>query len=268
MRHLILLCALISLQATAEDDVTFIDRCGVSSSSHGETMVVTGDILLEEAYGTCVSISHENVTLDCQGYVLTAPLGGLPRAVNIEDEAHFVTVRNCKLSGNWFFGINTWASWGLIEQNELEIAGFGIMSTGTENEIRHNKILAGGWTAISIGNGNFNLVHHNSVHGKMGGIYVGSSSNEISYNQFMKNGVGIYLLDESHSNVVFKNKANNNSNAGIRLLNSFENVVVGNVVNNNSIGIEELGEDLDNIYFNNVCKSNEKMDSNIDEACK
>ena len=268
MRHLIFLCAVLVAPAAFAEDATFIDQCGASSSAHGETMIVTGDILLEEVYGTCISISHEHVTLDCQGYVLTAPLGGLPRAVNIDDEAHFFAVRNCNLAGNWFFGINAWASWGLIEHNELQIAGFGIMSSGAENEIRHNNILEGGWTGISIGNGNYNIVHHNSVHGKMGGIYISSSSNEISYNKFMENGFGIYMLDESDSNVIFKNRVNKNSVAGIRLMNSFENIVVGNVANNNGIGIEELGDDLNNTYVNNVCKSNEEMDSNVDGACK
>jgi parallel beta-helix repeat protein len=231
-------------------------------------MVVTGDILIDDFYSACINISHEFVTLDCHGYELTAPLGALLRAVMINDEAHFVTVRNCKLSGNWFIGIQSQASWGLIEHNELGIAGFAIISSGAENEIRHNNILEGGWTAISVGGGDYNLVHHNSVHGKMGGIYVSSSSNEISYNKFMENGVGIYMLDESGSNIIFKNRMNNNRVAGIRLLNSFENLVVGNVANNNGIGIEELGEDLDNVYVDNVCKSNDETDSNIDGACK
>ena len=268
MKHLFLLSAALLAQPIFADDTTFIDRCGISSIAHGETMVVTGDILLEEGSGTCISITHEHVTLDCQGYILTAPLGGLPRAIDIDDEAHFFAVRNCKLAGYWFFGINAWASWGLIEHNELEIAGFGIMSSGTENEIRHNNIFEGGWVGISIGNGNYNLVHHNSVHGKMGGIYVGSSSNEISHNKFMENGFGIYLLDESDSNIILKNRVNRNEVAGIRLLNSFENFVVGNVANNNGIGIEELGEELNNTYVNNVCKSNEETDSNVDGACK
>jgi len=268
MRRLIIFCVVLVAQAAVADETTFIDQCGVNSSATGETMVVTGDILLEEVYGICVNISHEYVTLDCQGYVLTAPLGGLPRAVLVGDEAHFVTVRNCRLAGNWFMGINTQASWGLIEHNELEIAGFGIMSSGAENEIRHNNILEGGWTAISIGPGNYNSVHHNYVLGKMGGIYVSSSFNEISYNKFMENSVGIYLLDESDSNIIFKNRMNKNSLAGIRLLNSFDNIVESNVANNNGIGIEELGEDLNNTYVNNVCKSNEEMDSNIDGACK
>lgn len=268
MRCLFLLCAVLAAQTAVADDTAFFDQCGVSSSAHGETMVVTGDILLEEVYGPCVNITHEYVTLDCQGYALTAPLGGLPKAVMVGDEAHFVTIRNCKLTGNWFIGISSWASWGLIEHNELQIAGFGIMTSGAENEIRYNNILEGGWTGISIGTRDRNLVHHNSIHGKMGGIYVSSSSNEISHNKLMGNGVGIYLLDESESNVVYKNKANNNSFAGIRLLNSFENVIVGNVANNNDVGIEELGEDLDNLYMSNVCKSNDEMDSNIGGACK
>jgi len=269
MRHLIFLCAALSAQATVADDITFIDQCGVSSSAHGETMVVTGDILLEEVYGTCVSISHENVTLDCQGYVLTAPLGGLPRAVNIDDEAHFVTVRNCKLSGYWFFGINTWANSGLIEHKELEIAGVGVMSSGSENEIRFNKIVEGGWVAISLGDAHYNWIHHNNIFDKQAGIILNQSRlNEVSYNVLIGNGgTGIGLFSDSNQNTIMKNKSHRNM-YGFSLSDSYENLVIDNIANNNDIGFRDTGDELDNIYEGNICNANSIQDSNVDGLCK
>jgi parallel beta-helix repeat protein len=255
----------LGAQAALADDITFIDQCGVSSSANNETLIVTSDI---QGSGYCIDISHENVTLDCQGYVLLAqPSGAF--GIRVLDEAHYVTVRNCILV-SWFFGISSQGGWGLIEHNEIIDGGFGMTFTGDGNEIRHNKIMGGGWVGMDFSNSDNNFIHHNSVHDKQGGMFIrNSSSNDIFHNIIIGNsGVGILLSDESNSNSVIRNRSNLNGWAGISLMESYENDVAGNTTNNNYIGIEEIGEDLNNIYGKNVCKANETLDSNIDGACK
>ena len=256
----------LGAQATLADDITFIDQCGVSSSANNETLIVTSDI---QGSGYCIDILHENVTLDCQGYVLLAQPSGTS-GIYISDEAHYVTVRNCILDF-WFFGISSKGGWGLIEHNEIINGGFGMTFSGDGNEIRHNKIMGGGWVGMDFySNSDNNLIHHNSVHDKQGGMFIRhSSSNDISHNIIIGNsGVGILLDDESISNSVIKNKSIHNGLAGIRIQESYENLVADNVANKNAIGIEETGEELDNTYEDNVCKANETVDSNIDGACK
>ena len=49
--------AAIAMQTVLADDTTLIDRCGVSSSAHNESMVITKDILLDDR-GPCVEIFH------------------------------------------------------------------------------------------------------------------------------------------------------------------------------------------------------------------
>jgi parallel beta-helix repeat protein len=259
----------IAQQAHA-NDYTLVDQCGVSSSANNETLIVTSDIQLTPPAPPCIEISHENVTLDCQGYVLSAQLGGLSLGIRVYDEAHYVTVRNCILTGYWFTGIGSAGSWGLIEHNEIIDGGFGMAFSGYGNEIRHNKIMGGGWVGMDFSNSDNNFIHHNSVHDKQGGMFIrNSSSNDIFHNIIIGNdGAGILLDDESNSNSVIRNRSNNNGGAGILLHESYENLVEDNVANKNAIGIEDTGEELDNTYENNVCKANETVDSNIDGACK
>lgn len=254
----------LGAQATVANDITFIQQCGVSSSAQDETLIVTSDILTDTFL--CIEISHENVTLDCQDYTLSAPLG-MFFGIRILDEAHYVTVRNCKLVG-FFMGITSQGSWGLFENNEMLDGGFGMIFSGGENEVRHNKIRRGGWVGMDF-RSDYNVVHHNSVHDKQGGMFFfNSSSNDIFHNVLIGNsGVGILFSDESNSNSATKNRAIRNGMAGIRLDESFENFVAGNVTNNNSIGIEETGGDLYNTYDGNVCEANEIVDSNVDGAC-
>jgi parallel beta-helix repeat protein len=255
----------LGAQAALADDITFIDQCGVSSSANNETLIVTSDI---QGEGYCIEISHENVTLDCQGHVLLAQPGAF--GIRILDEAHYVTVRNC-IFVSWFFGISSNGGWGLIEHNEIIDGGFGMTFTGDGNEIRHNKIMGGGWVGMDFySNSDNNLIHLNSVHDKPGGMFIRhSSSNDIFHNIIIGNrGIGILLDDESNSNNVIGNRTNHNGRTGILLRESYENLVADNVANKNAIGIEETGEELDNTYEDNVCKANETVDSNIDGACK
>ena len=132
----VLLLTIIA-QETLANDYTLVDQCGVSSSANNETLIVTSDIQITDA-SPCINISHEHVTLDCQGYVLSTPPTGLFIGIRILDEAHYVTVRNCILV-SWFLGISSQGSWGLIEHNEMIDGGFGKLFTGEDKMITPKK---------------------------------------------------------------------------------------------------------------------------------
>jgi parallel beta-helix repeat protein len=267
----------LPLQVTQADsgfanNVTYIESCGASSSADGETIVVTSDIQQTESW-ICIEISHEDVTVDCQGYVLSAPQpAGLINGIRILESGNNATVRNCTFAGYWWMGISSRGNSGLIEHNEFIDGGFGIVLSDSDgNELRHNKVIGNTWEGIVLSLSNENSIHHNQAQGVRGaGIAINSYSNfnDLSHNVTHENGVGIALRNPSSNNSVFKNRGNSNRGAGISLMESYENDVAGNTTNNNYIGIEEIGEDLNNIYGENVCKANETLDSNIDGACK
>ena len=95
MKYLKLLVLIFVAESAFADDITFVDQCGFSSSADYQSIVVTNDIQLTNFGAPCIDVSHEDVTLDCQGFVLSAPLGGLGIGVRVLDEAHNVTIRNC-----------------------------------------------------------------------------------------------------------------------------------------------------------------------------
>ena len=84
---------------------TLVDACGVASSYVGETILVTTDIVdttiinWPSSPTNCLFITHDDVTLDCQGYRLTHSGNGRTRGVFVAGNR--VTVQNCEFYGFW-----------------------------------------------------------------------------------------------------------------------------------------------------------------------
>jgi parallel beta-helix repeat protein len=281
MRSLLALGLMVAAEATSADEISYIDSCGASSTVNNEMLLVTADIQATDPQGNdnpCIAISHEHVTLDCQGHTLVAPsppFTTLPWGIAVFDTPYDVTLRNCKLEG-WWMSIYYEGQYGLIESIEIIDGGFGIVLGGADgNEVHHNKVIGGlSWDGIVLSGSEGNVVHHNTVNQKPFGSGIAllrSSSNDVFSNVANKNGRGIALQDQADNNNIFDNTTNLNRRTGLSFYDSSENNVVGNTSNKNDVGIEEFTEQedgLENLYKDNICKNNQTVDSNVDDACR
>jgi len=141
MRSLLALGLMVAAEATSADEISYIDSCGASSTVNNEMLLVTADIQATGPQGNdnpCIAISHEHVTLDCQGYTLVAPsppFTTLPWGIAVFDTPYDVTLRNCKLEG-WWMSIYYEGQYGLIESIEIIDGGFGIvLGSADGNEV-------------------------------------------------------------------------------------------------------------------------------------
>ena len=246
---------------------TYVDSCGVSSSADYETLVVTSDILGAATDYTCILITHQHVTLDCQGYYVTGTSGGLSQGIVVDDSGNFVTIKRCKLL-NWFQSIVQKADDGLIDRNEAINGGWGIiLSLANNNDVRRNRVENQSWDGIAVVQSHNNFFWRNrSYNNPARGILLdGSFSNDLVNNRFQNNSGGIYLAGSNENNIV-DNASTLNESWGIRLAGSYDNIVTNNRVMKNEVGIEEQGEELNNIYEDNICINN-NTDSNVPYAC-
>ena len=78
---------------------TQVYDCDDDSSADGERLVLTKDIRLDE---DCIVISHDNVTLDCNGFMID---GVSDTGIVVKVMADGVTVKNCTIR-NFEKGIN------------------------------------------------------------------------------------------------------------------------------------------------------------------
>jgi len=249
------------------NDMTYVDSCGVNSNADYETLIVTEDIVGTATDYTCITITHEHVTLDCQDYYLINTSGGLSQGIVVGDTGNFVTIKRCKLQ-NWFRSITQKADDGLIDKNEVVNGGWGIaLSLANNNEVRRNRVENQSWDGIAVIQSHNNFFWQNrSYNNPARGILLdGSDSNDLVKNRFQNNSGGIYVIGSNENNLV-GNAATLNDSFGIKLSSSYDNIVTDNRVMKNDIGIEEQGEEMNNIFEDNICVKN-ITDSNVPDAC-
>ena len=61
---------------------TPVSECGISSSADFEVLKVTNDI--EATSSPCITVTHENVMVDCQGHQLIGKTSSLDFAIRVE----------------------------------------------------------------------------------------------------------------------------------------------------------------------------------------
>jgi len=265
-----LLLLTLIYQTSLASDVTYVDTCGVGSKTNNETMVVTNDIQATNSDDPCITISHEDVTLECDGHLLSGANSGPDLGISIKEVANGVTVRDCKLSG-WFLSIVQASHNGLIEDNLITDCGFGIvLEAANGNDIFTNKIGRCSNDAFQLIGANENFFRDNGAYENpvSNGLYLENShNNDIVDSRFGRNFMGIFLFESNGNNVIDIVSKGHWPSAGIRLEKSHDNLVADSNASRNDIGIEEIGEDLNNIYEDNVCRTNATAASNIENAC-
>jgi parallel beta-helix repeat protein len=260
-----LLLALMQVSTASAE--TLVSECGVSSATDHEVLIIAKDI--EATTSPCITVSHDNVTVDCQGHQLVGMPSGLDFGIRVEESGEHVIITDCKLSW-WWMSISQAGDNGLIVDNLITDCGFGLVLTSADyNTLLENKIGRCSWDAFAVLNSNQNLLRDNGAfeNSNVRGLLLNNShNNEIIDNRFGRNYSGIYLTG-SNENILIDNVIKGHVTAGIRLHDSYENYLEDNVANKNDIGIKVDEEDLDNIFIDNVCRNNTTADSNLDGAC-
>jgi len=189
--------------------------------------------------GTCFTISANNVTLDCDGFLIngidTAGSYGVDNTGGFDN----VTIKNCVISN---FTIGVYFTNGADE-------GTIINNTANSNSI--NGIYL-------ISSSNNNLINNTANSNTNDGIQVRSSSNNNLINNTANSNTnnGIYLASSSNNNLI-NNIANLNTRDGIRLFSGSNNNLTSNTANSNTInGIHLFGSSSNNNLINNTADSN------------
>ena len=247
---------------------TQISDCGSHSSADGERLVLTKDIGLND---DCIVISHDNVTLDCNGFMID---GVSDTGIGVKVMADGVTVKNCTIR-NFSIGINLVNSDGsTITKNTLTLNDLGIdLESGSDdNTITANTSITNDVFGIRIVSSNFNKIARNTLENNLfDGIRISDSdSNMITLNIATANLlVGITLLEGSDSNTIKKNTSNNNGHDGISVCDECNsNILTLNTANSNGRdGFVDTTEPLSNTYKNNMCSQNTDNDSMPSGLC-
>lgn len=246
---------------------TTVSECGISSSADFEVLKVTNDI--EATISPCITVTHENVMVDCQGHQLIGKTSGLDFAIRVEESGDGVVITDCKLS-QWWLSISVASDGGLIVDNLITDCGFGlVLGSANFNTVMTNKIGRCSWDAFAFLNSNENLFRDNGAYENShvrGLLLDNSHENEIVDNRFGRNYTGVYLTG-SNGNVLIDNVSKGHVTAGIRIHDSRENHLEDNVASRNDIGIQVDEEELDNTYIDNVCRNNRTAPSNLEDAC-
>ena len=208
---------------------------------------------------TCFTVTANNVTLDCKGYLVTYSTSGtlLSYGVNIIG-ANSTTVKNCKIVEGSSTGINNLAIY-LMESNDTIVSNNTIstygsnaegirLTSGSKSMIINNNITTSGsdgsGISLSLGS-NSSIITNNTINTKGSnafGIYLVSSSsnNNITNNTINTYGgsaYGIILSSSSNSNILIRNTiSTNRSNAfGIYTESSKLGILSDNVITTSGV---------------------------------
>jgi len=248
---------------------TRIDNCDGDSSAVGERLVLIDDIGLN---ADCILISHDNVTLDCRGFMIN---GVSDTGIGVNVIANDVTVKNCTIR-NFSIGIKLENSDGsTVTKNTLTLNDLGIdLESGSDdNTITANTSTDNDVDGIRIASSDFNKIERNTlIKNKLHGIRImDSNSNIIKLNDATENTrTGIMLLNNADSNTIEKNTSNNNRD-GISVCDDCDsNILTLNTANSNvEKGFVDLTSgtgtaETDNTYEKNRCTDNKTNSAPLD----
>lgn len=170
--------SLVSAQSVSAAN---IDNCSLLDTA-GETYVLTQDIL-DSPNTTCMNITADNVTLDCNGSKIDGVYSSNTLGVHAENREN-VTVKNCNIT-DWWFGVHL---------------NLTCNSTVFSNNFTHND------HGFDINNSVYNNISDNFLESVTYGIYASNSTNNSIGNNFIRNGtVGIGFYSYSNTNMLFGN---------------------------------------------------------------
>jgi surface protein/parallel beta-helix repeat protein len=232
-----------------------IVTCGDSLNVAGAIYYLNQDV---SSVGTCLTISAENVTLNCQNHQITYSTDGGDGENGVDSETYNnVTIKNCKIldgnsgSTNSRYGINLVSNNATLLNNYAHTYNtVAIYSEGNSNNITNNT----GWSESSYGilfAGSLNntLVNNNGTSSSYRAIVISSSSNNTFINNTANGGAMGFILDTNNYNNTFINNTGiGGTDSGIYIyVNGNNNTFINNTATSASSALS-LYESLNNTF--------------------
>lgn len=217
------------------------------AATSGDLEIGVDTTLSEDHHGR-ISITADNVTLDCDGHSVTG--SGSGTGIDVGGRTG-VTVKNCDVSGFRFGIAGGSTSSSTIEANHVhDNASPGEYSVGiglwesSNNSISKNEVTGNGDVGITLSeDSDSNTVTGNTLTGNLrGGIGLWySDHNLVIRNEVRANGDHGIAVGRSDSNRIEFNESIGNARAGIRLNEGANaNVVIDNIAYENLEGISVM----------------------------
>ncbi|MEM7814974.1 MAG: right-handed parallel beta-helix repeat-containing protein, partial [Candidatus Aenigmatarchaeota archaeon] len=192
--------------------------------------------------GTCMNITADNVTLDCDGHSIVG--NGSGYGIYAANRSH-ITAKRCVIA-NFTDALMLWnVSQGMFESNIVANntapypAGRAFrVYFGSANSFVNNTVYNSRYP-FQITTSTYNVIANNSASGNLGpGVWIDwqSNYNNITSNIFTSNGEDGIAIYHSYHNIIINNTAASNSRYGISFTSgSAHNTVINNTAQNNAV---------------------------------
>jgi parallel beta-helix repeat protein len=271
-------------------------------SATSGTMSVTTDTILTEDHDGDITVDTDNVTLDCDGHVVTGPGSGIGIRVGVNRTG--ITVKNCEVT-NFTDGIHVTESTNItlvnntshhnssigimlnqsngntVTGNQIDDNGFGRHATWgiflndadnnvlTNNSANRNGETNYGFAAGPNGSDGNTLINNTASGGQRGFDFSGSSGNTFEGNTATGVSVHGFESDAFADNNVFKNNTITDSGGTGFRLSGTNNTLTGNQSHRNGgWGFEDFSVPGANSYSKNVCTGNAFSGSTPSGLCQ
>ena len=224
-----------------------LSLCGTLNTANKKYQL-TQDV---SSAGTCFTVDANNVSIDCNGYLINYSRSLVGYGVNISSSRENQTIKNCRIeqggtsSSSYGIFLNKNASLNKISSNNILTTGsvsYGIFvwTDSDDNNITFNVMNSTDGPGI-YSDGNRNFIDRNNITTYASGILSYGNGTTISNNNIVvygNNYVGIYFNGASKE-TVFNNsvvsKASSSSFGVIYLDNSNQNLIYNNLFNASTV---------------------------------
>jgi len=233
--------------STLSEASIYIDNCTLLDTPN-EAYFLTQDIL-DSNNVTCMNITVNNVTLDCQGHLIDGK--DYVDSKGIYTQNTNVTIKNCNIS-DWYYGINFLNNNGnVIENVTLLSNSYGIYLFLSNNNIVNQSIAKNNNNdGIKLEQSQNNLLINLTVSNNLNnGIYLLNSqwNNLTNISGYTNTYSGINLSSSNNNNVMFSSLYTNTKD-GIVLANSNYTTIKNTSLFNN----QRFGIYLHYAFYNNI----------------
>jgi hypothetical protein len=207
---------------------------------------------------TCINITTDNVTLNCQNYLIDGINGSSTYGIYINHPLYPVlkniTIKNCQLS-NWGDGIHLWGiNYSFLQNitanNNL---GYGISIIGRNSNLTDITTSNNGGTGIEI-SGEYNIISNLSLYNNgQNNLRVYSSYYSKFINITSNRSDNLYInikLDLSNNNN-FSDIIIYNGDDGYHLYKSYNNIITNSTIQLSKDAIT-IWNATNNLFYNNI----------------
>ena len=230
-----------------------INKC-MNLNESRKTYFLNSSIVNNTIKGNCMNIAAENITLDCQGNIISSNSAN----VGIYSNKRGTSIKNCNIS------LNLSSSTGIkleradnsnIFGNILNSKSYGLYINYVSNSTIENNIITYGGNGIYVYSGAGNILLGNNLsNNKNYGIWIYFSPNsQLRNNVVINSSYGIWNYYSPNS-LIINNLANSNM-YGIWNYNSANSSIAGNTAGNSIYGVWNFYSS-NSLIINNLARNN------------